>query len=47
MDKEELKEKLIVGAKIKIGKQYAEDSERFKEGEIIELIKGTFEKDNG
>ena len=43
---EELKEKLIVGAKVKIGKIYAK--EHFcTEGEILELIEGHFEYDNG
>lgn len=43
---EDFKERLIVGAKIKIGKRY---SALFglKEGETITLIEGTFENDNG
>lgn len=44
--KEELEEKLIVGTKIQIGKKYSEQY-GFKEGEIIELMEGYFERDNG
>jgi len=44
----ELESKLIVGAKIKIGKKYElETSGNFKEGQIIELVEGTFESDCG
>jgi len=43
----ELEEKLIIGAKIKIGKEYAEYTQNFKEAEIIELIEGSFDEDNG
>ena len=39
-------ENLIVGAKIKIGKEYSKEY-GFTEGEIIELIEGHFEHDNG
>jgi hypothetical protein len=46
MATEELEEKLIVGAKIKLGKIYA-DEHFSTEGEIIELIEGHFEYDNG
>lgn len=42
----ELKEKLVVGAKVRIGKEYAKNN-FCKEGEIIELIEGDFEYDNG
>lgn len=46
MTTEELEEKLVVGAKIKIGKMYAK--EHFcTEGEILELVEGFFEHDNG
>lgn len=46
MTTEELEEKLVVGAKIKIGKIYAK--EHFcTEGEILELVEGHFEYDNG
>jgi hypothetical protein len=41
-----LGEKLVVGAKIKIGKQYASEY-GFTEGQIIELVEGHFEHDNG
>jgi hypothetical protein len=37
---------LIIGSKIKIGKKYSEEF-GFKEGDIIELVEGTFEHDNG
>lgn len=43
---DELEEKLVVGAKIKIGKLYAEEF-GFDEGQIIELVQGYFEHDNG
>lgn len=39
-------ENLIIGAKIKIGKEYSKEY-GFTEGEIIELIEGHFEHDNG
>jgi len=42
----ELELKLVVGTKIKYGKEYAEFS-GVKEGEIIELVEGSFEYDNG
>lgn len=41
-----LEEKLVVGAKIRIGKKYAE-KHFCQEGEIIELVEGYFEYDNG
>ena len=47
MNKDELEEVLIVGASIQIGKQYAEAFPDFTEGQIITLIDGTFEYDNG
>lgn len=37
---------LIVGAKVRIGKKYAEQNNCI-EGEILELIEGHFEHDNG
>lgn len=43
---EYFEENLIVGVKIKIGKEYAKEN-GFTEGEIIELIEGHFEYDNG
>jgi len=39
-------EKLIVGTKIKIGKKYADDF-GFDEGQVIELVEGYFEYENG
>jgi hypothetical protein len=43
-----LAEALIVGAKVKIGKEYAERIGKFFEaGQIIELVEGHFENDNG
>ncbi|CAM1366201.1 conserved hypothetical protein [Tenacibaculum litopenaei] len=46
---DQLKEKLVVGTKIKIGIKYTK-SLRFgnlKAGDVIELIDGEFEYDNG
>lgn len=37
---------LKIGTKIEIGRSYANNS-RFEEGEVIELIEGSFEEDNG
>jgi hypothetical protein len=48
MGKEELEELLVIGAKIKIGKGYSEHCYKsLKEGDIIELINGSFECENG
>lgn len=47
MTKEELEEKLVVGAKIRIGKTYAEHTGYYKGGEIVELVEGYFDYDNG
>jgi len=44
--KKELEKKLVVGAKIKIGRIYAKEH-YCTEGEIIELVEGSFEYDNG
>lgn len=38
---------LVVGAQIKIGRQYAKEVGGFKAGEVITLIEGHFEYDNG
>jgi len=38
--------KLIVGAKVKIGKNYSKKG-RFKAGQVITLIEGWFEYENG
>jgi hypothetical protein len=46
MKKEEFESKLKVGTKIRIGKEYAKQY-GFKEDEIIQLIEGYFEEDNG
>ena len=46
MDKQELESKLIVGAKIKIGKNYSVIY-GFNEGDIITLVEGYFDYDNG
>lgn len=46
MKKEELKEKLVVGAKIRIGRKYSEEH-GFKEGDVIELIEGSLDKKTG
>jgi len=41
-----LEENLIIGTKIKIGKEYAEyTGKSFQEGQIIELVEGFFEHD--
>lgn len=46
--KEVLEQNLLVGTKIKIGKKYSEETGcGFVEGEIIELVTGYFEYDNG
>lgn len=42
-----LAEALVVGAKIKIGKQYADKVGGLDKGEIITLVEGHFEYDNG
>ena len=47
MNENELLEKLIVGAKIKIGKVYAGYKGYFTAGEIVTLIEGFFDEDNG
>lgn len=48
MTKEQFEENLIVGAKIKIGKEYSEHCyNALKEGEVIELINGSFDCENG
>lgn len=38
---------LVVGAQIKIGRRYVKEEGGFKPGEIITLIQGYFERDNG
>ena len=45
--KEYLKGKLNIGTKIIIGANYAKENNTFKESQIIELIEGHFEHDNG
>ena len=46
--KKELESKLVVGAVIKIGEEFAEFSDgRFNAGEEITLIEGHFEYENG
>jgi len=40
-------EQLVVGARIKIGKSYAEKFGGFNEGEVITLVEGFFDYDNG
>ena len=48
MEKEEMEEKLIVGARVKLGAKYcALMRDRFHPGQIITLIKGIFENENG
>jgi len=46
MTKEQFEEKLIVGVKIRFGKKYAKEHYA-TEGEIITLVDGDFEYDNG
>jgi hypothetical protein len=43
---EYLQENLIIGTKIKLGKEYSIHS-GMEEGEVIELVEGYFEYDNG
>lgn len=45
----ELEDKLIVGAKIKLGEKFCETSRTssFQAGEVIELVEGYFDEDNG
>lgn len=43
---EELEDKLIVGASVKIGKESAEKT-GYNEGDILTLVEGHFEYDNG
>jgi len=38
--------KLEIGTKIKIGKKYAQEF-GFKSGDIVELVEGHFDEDNG
>jgi hypothetical protein len=45
-NKEWFEKTLTVGCKIKIGKEYAHEY-GFDEGEIIELVEGSFEHENG
>jgi len=45
-----LEEELLVGAKIRIGEKYAEhlgDHNGLKANEVIDLVEGQFEVDNG
>lgn len=46
MEKESLDSLLKVGTKIRIGKKYAHEF-GFKEGDIIELVEGFFDYENG
>lgn len=46
MSKETLEEKLQIGTQIRIGEEYSKTSS-LKSGEVITLIKGHFEYDNG
>ncbi len=47
MKNTKLEAQLKVGVKIKIGKIFANEHSWCKEGDIIELIEGYFEEDNG
>ena len=44
---EELKNRLIVGARIKLGEKYCKARNGCNSGDVIELIKGEFDEDNG
>lgn len=46
MNMSELEKQLVVGAKVRIGKEYAASS-GFTEGEVITLVNGSFEHENG
>lgn len=46
MDKNQLEPLLIVGAKIKIGKQYSKEH-GLESGQVITLIEGYFDYENG
>lgn len=39
--------KLVVGVSIKMGKRYAKEIGGFKAGEVITLVEGSFDHDNG
>lgn len=45
--KKNIEPMLVVGAQIKIGRQYAKEVGGFKAGEVITLIEGYFTYDNG
>lgn len=48
MSKKAYKERLKVGTQIRIGEKYAKESYgQFKAGEVITLVEGHFEYDNG
>lgn len=47
MSKEELEDLLVVGAKIKIGSKYAKAIGGLKAGEVITLVEGYFDCENG
>lgn len=47
MNKDELEEKLIVGARIQLGEHFCKDSYGWIPGEVITLVLGSFEHDNG
>lgn len=47
MDIQDIEDKLIVGARIKIGQMCAKITGSFDAGEVIELVEGSFEYDNG
>lgn len=42
-----LEEKLKVGTRIKIGKIFSTQNSWCKEGDVIELVEGYFDEDNG
>ena len=42
-----LADRLVIGAKIRIGPEYADYTQMFQPGQVIELVDGSFEYDNG
>ncbi|MCA9340426.1 MAG: hypothetical protein KDA17_05920 [Candidatus Saccharibacteria bacterium] len=47
MSESDLNVLLVVGARVRIGEKYSEETPYFKPGEIITLIEGEFDHDNG
>ena len=47
MTEDELLAVLVVGARIRLGPKYCKHSHLFKAGQVITLVEGVFERDNG